>query len=367
MLKLHFELSRSPLGSNMYTYLKFGLPRVFPPNGGGGDGSQRSSRRPTNGFAHNHRDGGPPLQQTASRVSGHVNRGYREHVGPTASSGYDSSDNENPRAAQKPYGGRAAAQSMMRKFRSESDFRAINPGDIVIHGEGKDNRSAAPHQMHPSNNIPLAALRMANSRASIAGINQYNNQMPPQQQQHHQMTQGGGKNYGNRSHSEADLLGNEIYDYDMRNTLSRMRNDHQQQQKHMYQQTMSSRRASVVKSAVPYLSMQVHGLDALPSIRGVSLDVKSGELFAVMATSQRDGSALMEILGGLKKRAGGEILVNGQHITQQGLRRICGFVPSPDKCALDDRMSVQSTLSFHASLYGAGKDESDMRERVGTP
>lgn len=24
---------KSPLGSNMYTYLKFGLPRVFPPNG----------------------------------------------------------------------------------------------------------------------------------------------------------------------------------------------------------------------------------------------------------------------------------------------------------------------------------------------
>lgn len=30
---------KSPLGSNMYTYLKFGLPRVFPPNG-----SQRSHR-----------------------------------------------------------------------------------------------------------------------------------------------------------------------------------------------------------------------------------------------------------------------------------------------------------------------------------
>lgn len=131
----------------------------------------------------------------------------------------------------------------------------------------------------------------------------------------------------------------------------------------MYQQTMSSRRASIIKSAIPYQTIQVHGLDALPSIRGVSLDVKAGELFAVMATSQREGSALMEILGGLKSRVSGEIFVNGQQITQRGLRRVCSFVPSPEKCALDDRMSVQSTLSFHAALYGP-KNTSDTRERV---
>lgn len=34
---------RSPLGSNMYTYLKFGLPRVFPPNGGGPRGPRDGS------------------------------------------------------------------------------------------------------------------------------------------------------------------------------------------------------------------------------------------------------------------------------------------------------------------------------------
>lgn len=327
----------------MYTYLKFGLPRVFPPNG---EGSQRSNRRPN---ASANRDGGPPHNRNASRTPGHVNRGYRDSVGPTASSGYDSSDNENTRG-QKSYGGRA--KSMTRKFRSESDFRAINSVDVVGHDESKDNRSDS--QMHPSNNIPLAALRMANSRASIAGINQYNHQMSHQ-------TTNGGKNYGNRSHSEADLLGNEIYDYDMRNTLSRLRNDNQKQ---LNQPSMTSQRASVIKSAVPYLTVQVKGLDALPSIRGVSLDVKSGELFAVMATSQREGSALMEVLGGLKKRMSGEILVNGQYITQRGLRRICGYVSAPDKCALDDRMSVQSTLSFHAALYGPRKEESGNRERV---
>lgn len=36
-------ICRSPLGSNMYTYLKFGLPRVFPPNGGGPRGPRDGS------------------------------------------------------------------------------------------------------------------------------------------------------------------------------------------------------------------------------------------------------------------------------------------------------------------------------------
>lgn len=322
---------------------------MFPPNGG--EGSQRSGRRPHNGSAN--RESGPQNRH-AIRVPGHVNRGYRESViGPAASSGYDSSDNENSRG-QKPYGGRS--KSMTRKFRSESDFRAINSVDMVApQDDGKDNRSES--QMQHGKNIPLAALRMANSRASIAGINQYN-QIP------HQAVSNGGKHYGHRSHSEADLLGNEMYDYDMRNTLSRLRNDHQKQFSNP--QSMTSRRPSVIKSSVPYLTIQVKNIDALPSIRGVSLEVRSGELFAVMATSQREGSILMEILGGLKRPVSGEVLINGQHMTQRGLRKFCGFVSAPNKCALDDRMSVQSTLSFHASLYGPGKEDSGIRERVRT-
>lgn len=185
----------------MYTYLKFGLPRVFPPNGG--DGSQRSNHRP---IGLSNRDG-------PNRI-GHVNRGYRETLEPgrgaAASSGYDSSDNENPRGA-KPHGGRS--QSKLRKFRSESDFRAINQGEVVVHGDvgrdaGRSGHSRIGSQMQASNNIPLAALRMATSRASIAGTNQYNHMIPNQAN--------GSKHYGNRSHSEADLLGNEIYDYDVR-------------------------------------------------------------------------------------------------------------------------------------------------------
>ncbi|GAB0093647.1 ATP-binding cassette sub-family G member 8 [Sergentomyia squamirostris] len=292
---------KSPLGSNMYTYLKFGLPRVFPPNAG----SQRSHSRPGGG------GGG----------RGRVNRGYRDSqpIG-GASSGYDSSDNETTRGRVPPN---------LRKFRSESDFRAL----------GAVTNSRPSSRAH--GNIPLAALKQANSRASIAGPHHLN---------HHQVVTNS-RHYGNRSHSEADLLA-DTYDYDSRlYAPSRARSD----------QVLLSRRQSPM--GLVYPNIQVHSLDVVPGVRGVSLQAKAGDLFAIMATSQKEGTALTEALAGLRERLAGEILVNGQHITQRGLLDLCGYVPAPDRAALDPRMSVQSTLSFHASLRGP-VDRSDLKERI---
>lgn len=122
-----------------------------------------------------------------------------------------------------------------------------------------------------------------------------------------------------------------------------------------------SRRASTI--GLVYPNIQVHCLDALPSLRGISLSAKAGELFAVMATSHRDGTILMETLAGLRERISGEILINGQHITKRGLKNVCSFVAAPEKSSLDARMSVQSTLSFHAALCGP-INKSDLSERV---
>lgn len=67
------------------------------------------------------------------------------------------------------------------------------------------------HESRPSSRtqgkMPLAALRQANSRASIAGTHLIN---------HIHSHHNGGRHAGNRSHSEADLLGNEISQYDSR-------------------------------------------------------------------------------------------------------------------------------------------------------
>lgn len=74
----------------MYTYLKFGLPRVFPPNAGS---------------ARSHRAGpGPGGNRSGGGAGGRINRAFRDSsAGPAAgSSGYDSSDNETRRSRGPP-------------------------------------------------------------------------------------------------------------------------------------------------------------------------------------------------------------------------------------------------------------------------
>lgn len=298
----------------MYTYLKFGLPRVFPPNAG----SQRS-----------HRIGpGPPpsAMRMHSNNKGFINSGYRDSSGPGAgSSGYDSSDNETPRGRGVP--------PNLRKFRSESDFRTL--GDVV-------NTRSSKRPAGGQGNIPLAALRQANSRASIAGT--HINEFLPN-----------GKHYKNRSHSEADLLENDVmgYEYDMRNVAaSRTMSEHYM---------TNTRRQSA--SGLIYPNIQVNCLSVEPALRGISLEAKAGELFAIMATSQEEGTILTTTIAGLKSRSSGEIIINGQNITQRGLRSLCSFVPAPENSSLDPRMSVKSTLNFHAALCGP-MDKTDLKERV---
>lgn len=144
----------------MYTYLKFGLPRVFPPNSShaksqGNRGGDTSRPYPSNGY---------------------TNKAFRDTSGP-GSSGYDSSDNEGrPRSKHNP-------PRNLRKFRSEQDFRQV----------GYDKNIQYNHRQadYPPSNLPTLNQREVGSRMSYAG----------------QPTRTGNSKYsGNRSHSEADLL-----------------------------------------------------------------------------------------------------------------------------------------------------------------
>lgn len=312
----------------MYTYLKFGLPRVFPPNAS----SQRS-----------HRAGPGP------GYKGNINNAFHDSSGfaGAGSSGYDSSDNETTH-------GRIPISSKIRKFRSESDFRTLGKKNIdflVNFSQLLNNKFSykssikigmAVHRPgYPANNIPVSALRQANSRASIAGMHL-----------HPHLNGGGGKHYGHRSHSEADLLGGGASGLDTigRDYQHRLMQPHYASDVPMSNFSPSRRQSAA--AMVLYPNIQVHCLDMEYGLRGVSLQAKAGDLFAVMATSSHEGTLLLETLAGLRERLSGEILINGQRISQRGLRNLCSYVPTPDKCSLDPRMSVQSTLNFYATLCG---------------
>lgn len=101
---------KSELGTNMYTYLKFGLPRVLPPNGGK-EGDRLSASR-----AHD-------LHEAGTRSHHGGERGHLHHHHGQNSSGYDSTDEELMQrhgARSAPFHG-GGAGGALRAARSE-DF-----------------------------------------------------------------------------------------------------------------------------------------------------------------------------------------------------------------------------------------------------
>lgn len=283
---------------------------------------------PPNGSQRSHRAGPGPGQ----RGRGRVNRGFHRESAGAGSSGYDSSDNETTRGRVPPN---------LRKFRSESDFRTI--GGMM---QQQQQQLSRPGSRIHNNNIPVTALKQPNSRASIAGthVNGY---------------QTSSRYHNNRSHSEADLLGGAdremFYEYD-----SRIYGETRDPRSRAEQYSAISRRQS---STLIYPNIQIHCLDIDPDVRGISMQAKAGDLFAIMATSSKEGTALVETIAGLRERLGGEILINGQQVSKRMLRQLCGYVPAIEVASLDPRMSVQNTLNYHAALKGP-LDKSDLKERV---
>ena len=96
---------------------------------------------------------------------------------------------------------------------------------------------------------------------------------------------------------------------------------------------------------------KVYG-SGLHALQHVSLDIRSGEIFALLGPNGAGKTTLIGIITGLVNKTSGEVLVDGKDIEAdyRYTRSLIGFVPQ--EIALDIFLSVEQVLKNQRGFYG---------------
>ncbi|KAG8278097.1 hypothetical protein J6590_028923 [Homalodisca vitripennis] len=323
---------KSPLGSNMYTYLKFGLPRVFPPNGGGPRGRDGSS-----GYDSSE-DGG-----TTSRNDRRAQAYYlRTHSNPD----FRNIPYQGPTLPRPPgpgvAGGRGKSISEANLLSADALMR--HPGHAVEHRRSVHDLRAGMAHPHPYTDFSQSAHILMHHHgggngarpASVAVVGR-----PPSQMME-------------TAHSVLSI------------PLS-----------HREPTTLSFQvnRGEMYSGQYPHLQvrgMDIEGPNKEPILQGVSFEVRGGEILAIMSTTAEsalssrsrkhksritqlsetyfvtEGKALLDGLMGHARARIAHVILNGQKLTQTSLRRRAAYVRAD--FILAPSLSVAQTLAFYSIL-----------------
>src|SRR4029077_18429270 len=119
--------------------------------------------------------------------------------------------------------------------------------------------------------------------------------------------------------------------------------------------------------AVPEVALNIEDLakrypTGVEALRGVSLEIKPGELFGLLGPNGAGKSTLIHCTTGLAQPTGGAIGVFGHDaIRDYGeARQAVGL--APQEVNLDWFLTVEETLDYHAGYFGMPKRE--RRERT---
>jgi putative ABC transport system ATP-binding protein len=126
-----------------------------------------------------------------------------------------------------------------------------------------------------------------------------------------------------------------------------------------------------VVSAVDVTRRYGEGATAVDALRGVSLDVTSGQLVAVMGPSGSGKSTLMHILAGLDKPSSGTVTIAGEDITEMAdasltrlRRRHIGFVFQFFN--LLPMLSAEENVTLPLAIAGQKPERKWLEELLGT-
>jgi NitT/TauT family transport system ATP-binding protein len=104
------------------------------------------------------------------------------------------------------------------------------------------------------------------------------------------------------------------------------------------------------KNIVKYFSHDSHNLKALG---GINLKIESGDFVCLVGPSGCGKSTFLRIVAGLEKPDEGQILFDGQPVTETGPERIMVF----QEGALFPWLKVQDNVEFGLKMAGISKDE----------
>lgn len=93
------------------------------------------------------------------------------------------------------------------------------------------------------------------------------------------------------------------------------------------------------------------------ALDGISLTVKSGELFGLLGVNGAGKTTLIKILVGLSKKSGGSVIIDGKNLDEKidEIKEIVDI--SPQETSVANNLTVRENLEFFARVYGKDNEE----------
>lgn len=311
----------SELGSNIFTYLRFGLPRVFP--------HTKPMRNGSSGYDSSD-DGSPYMNGGAGGRRTRSDPDFRRHVIP--SDGGVATDGVRQERRLK------AASSEADLLNGGVDSSRFTRQQVLrAREESRDG-----FQIDPMPGNGHSHERRSNLGGSKAGSHLSVNSRMSRPQQDPRLD-------GFYTH-EAPMLNERFFPKDSYYSAlpgaegegGLMRYPHLQVRDLSYEMDMSSAWHTLCGGARTKLRL----------LEGLSFEARGGEILAIMATTEHEGTALLDILANRHRkwrcRLRGEFMVNGLFLTLSKLERCVAYVQRHTDFTPD--MSVRQTLLFTSLL-----------------
>lgn len=331
--------ARSALGSNMFTYLKYGLPRVFPPGRRDGSSGYDSSD-----------DGSPPTaQERQRRAQSTPELRQNQHWSGTRGAPSDRVDRGGGQLQTRAFG-----DSVFRgkKGRSTSEANLVATG-------GRDIRSCVRD-----------GACSPDALSELGAQSVYTHRAEQRRRRHASEAQ---SRAGSRLSHAPDTFGPTGFSRTNDVTLGNncdppilndklFPKDHTLDNKHPHLQlrgvSCERRESSGWRRLVADVSFEAHG----------------GELVGILSSSEKEGSALLDVLAdrgaGLGANQGrlrmrGDLILNGCLVSPARMASRVAYVQQD--CSFSDNLSVRQTMLFSAFLQEPGHLARgfDIKQKIG--